>query len=131
MHVALQLGNSGIRTYATLHSTGAASTVERVLTVFPKNEREERAISLMHNLRLIVSCKLVPSTDGKRIQLREYLPFSATTRAELLAVPYERWPAEIQFMTQSRGQTFAQAARRAAFEDKITPDVLNKIQVER
>ena len=127
IHLALLSANAGVTTYSTLHTAGTSATVVRVLSPFDLEEREERAMALMDSLRLIVSCRLVPSVDGREVQLREFLPFSRTTREELLSVPYQQWPPLIQSLTQSRGQTWNQAAQIAADEGRISHDVANLV----
>jgi len=127
IHLALLSANAGVTTYSTLHTNGTSATIVRVLSPFDMEEREERAISLMDSLRLIVSCRLVPSIDGRETQIREFLPFDETTRAELMAVPYQKWPPLIQSLTGSRGQTWHQAAQIAADEGRISSDVANQI----
>jgi Tfp pilus assembly pilus retraction ATPase PilT len=127
IHLALLSANAGVTTYSTLHTSGTSATIVRVLSPFDLEEREERAMALMDSLRLIVSCRLVPSRDGRECQLREFLPFSRTTREELLSVPYQQWPPLIQSLTQSRGQTFNQAAQIAEDRGLISPDVANQV----
>lgn len=127
IHLALLSANAGVTTYSTLHTSGTSATIVRVLSPFDLEEREERAMALMDSLRLIVSCRLVPSKDGRECQLREFLPFSRTTREELLSVPYQQWPPLIQSLTQSRGQTFNQAAQIAEDRGLISPDVANQV----
>jgi defect-in-organelle-trafficking protein DotB len=122
-HFALEAGQTGHTVYATVHTNTVAETMQRILFMFPLNEREERAVALLQSLRLIISCKLVASLDGRRIQLREFLPFTSVIRRQLLAKPYAEWPFLSEQMVKSTGQTFVMAAEAAIDEGKISEEV--------
>ena len=80
----LEAALTGHPVYTTLHSNGVAETVRRLVGAFPKEERIGRTIDIIETMRLIVWQRLVPSVDGKRVALREYLAFSEQLRDELL-----------------------------------------------
>ena len=75
---------TGHPVYTTLHTNGVAETIRRLVGSFPKEERLGRTIDIIETLRLIVWQRLVPSVDGKRVALREYLVFSEKLRDQLL-----------------------------------------------
>lgn len=75
---------TGHPVYTTLHTNGVAETIRRLVGSFPKEERLGRTIDIIETLRLIVWQRLVPSVDGKRVALREYLVFSEKIRDKLL-----------------------------------------------
>jgi defect-in-organelle-trafficking protein DotB len=120
---ALEAAQTSHTVYATVHTNTVAETMQRILFMFPLNEREERAVALVQSLRLIVSCKLVPSCDGRRIQLREFLPFTATLRRQLLDKPYTHWPFFCEQMLNTAGQSFVTAAETAHDAGKLSEDV--------
>ena len=49
---------------STLHTNGAANTVDRIIDVFPTNQQHQIRIQLSMVLRAVVSQQLVPSVDG-------------------------------------------------------------------
>ena len=67
---------TGHPVYTTLHSNGVSDAVRRMISTFPAEERNGRALDILETLRLVVWQKLAPSTDGKRVALREYLSFA-------------------------------------------------------
>lgn len=75
---------TGHPVYTTLHTTGVAETIRRVVGNFQPEERYGRAIDIIETLRLIVWQKLVPTVDGKQVALREFLVFSEKVRDKLL-----------------------------------------------
>ena len=121
MALSLEACLTGHLTLTTIQTSDVASTIQRTQVMFPKEEREERSIAMMQNLRLIVSCHLIRSADGKQVQLREFLPFGEQTRRELLSQPLNDWPMLCEeYLASGRGQTFAKATQIALNEGRIT-----------
>jgi twitching motility protein PilT len=50
---------------ATLHTGSAARTLDRVLDVFPTDQREQIRVMVSESLRGIISQQLVPREDGR------------------------------------------------------------------
>lgn len=84
METVLEAALTGHPVYTTLHANGVAETIRRLVGTFPKEERTGRTIDLVETIRLIIWQKLVPTVDGKRVALREYLVFSEEVRDLLL-----------------------------------------------
>lgn len=80
----LEAALTGHPVYTTLHSNGVAETIRRLVGSFPQEERLGRTIDIIETMRMIVWQRLVPSIDGKRIALREYLVFNENIRDRLL-----------------------------------------------
>jgi len=75
--------------YTTVHSNGVADTIRRMISVFPAEERYGRAQDLIMLTRAIIWQALLPSRDGKRVPLREWLVFDEEVRTMLLASKIE------------------------------------------
>ena len=50
--------------FSTLHTTGAAGTVDRIIDAFPASQQRQIRIQLSMVLQAIVSQQLVPTVDG-------------------------------------------------------------------
>lgn len=96
--------------YSTLHSNGVADTVRRMVNVFGEGEKHARAVDIITSLKMIVSQMLIPSLDGKRVALREYLVFNETIVDHLLESGVERLTFETRKMLKLYGKTFLQDA---------------------
>lgn len=112
---AIEAGQTGHTVYATVHTTGVAATIRRMVSTFEPSERSERAYSLMETLRLIVTQTLVPRIGGGRVALREYMEFDEEVRERMLNMSFDKWPFELMTMVPIRGKSMEMAAR-AAFE---------------
>lgn len=81
---ALEAALTGHPVYTTLHTSGVAETIRRLVTAFSGDERTGRTIDILETIRLCIWQKLVPTVDGKRVALREYLVFDEKIRDMLL-----------------------------------------------
>lgn len=119
INAAIEAAQTGHAVYTTTHTMGVASTVQRMISVYDMEEREERAIALMESLRLIVTQALVPREGGGRIGVREWMKFPDEVREKLMDMNFTKWPNEIQRMVNQYGQTMERSAEIVYEEGKI------------
>ena len=103
---------TGHPVYTTLHSNGVADSVRRMISTFPAEERHGRALDILETLRLIIWQKLVPTVDGKRTALREYLVFNEEIRDTLLDTEVEELTAKTRELLKKYGQPMLVDAQR-------------------
>lgn len=71
---AITAAETGHLVLATLHTNGAAQTINRIIDVFPANQQPQIRIQLADFLQGIISQQLLPRKDGKdRIAATEIL----------------------------------------------------------
>jgi twitching motility protein PilT len=63
--LAITASETGHLVLGTLHTSNAARTLDRVLDVFPTDQRDQIRIMVSESLRGIVSQQLVPRADGQ------------------------------------------------------------------
>ncbi|VAW64991.1 Type IV pilus assembly ATPase component PilU [hydrothermal vent metagenome] len=73
MEAAIQYADTGHLCLTTLHSVNANQTLDRILSFFPPDARNQILMDLSLNLQAIVSQRLVSGLDGKRIAAIEIL----------------------------------------------------------
>ncbi len=73
MAATLQLASTGHLVLSTLHANNAPQTLQRVLTLFPEDMRDQIHMDLGLNLRAIVSQRLVRARGGGRIPAVEVM----------------------------------------------------------
>jgi len=64
MRVALTASETGHLVFSTVHTTSAADTIERIVSIFPPHEKNQICLRLSTSLLGVVSQKLVPRADG-------------------------------------------------------------------
>ncbi len=63
--VAITAAETGHLVLSTLHTIGAASTVDRVIDVFPPHQQQQIRVQLANVLEAVISQQLIPTYDGK------------------------------------------------------------------
>ncbi|MBN1807990.1 MAG: type IV pilus twitching motility protein PilT [Planctomycetes bacterium] len=65
MGAAITAAETGHLVFGTLHTTGAANTVNRIVDSFPTDEKEQIRIQLAMVLEAVLSQTLIPTADGR------------------------------------------------------------------
>lgn len=74
IQTAITAAETGHFVLATLHTTGAAQTVDRIIDVFPAEHQQQIRIQLASTLVGVISQRLLPTADGReRIAALEIL----------------------------------------------------------
>lgn len=110
INAAIEAAQTGHAVYTTTHTLGVANTVQRMLSTYEMNEREERAVALMETLRMVVTQALVPRVQGGRIGVREWMRFPDEVREKLMDMHFTKWPSEIQRMINQYGRSMQKSA---------------------
>lgn len=61
IEIALTAAETGHLVLSTLHTTGAANTIDRIIDVFPSNQQQQIRIQLSMQLQAVISQHLIPS----------------------------------------------------------------------
>lgn len=73
INIAMTAAETGHLVFSTLHTTGAANAVDRIIDVFPANQQRQITVQLASVLNAVVSQQLVMSKDGGRIPAFELM----------------------------------------------------------
>ena len=65
METAITAAETGHLVFSTLHTTGAARTVDRIVDAFPDTQQEQIRVQLASNLKAVISQILLPTLDGR------------------------------------------------------------------
>lgn len=65
MESAIRAAETGHLVFSTLHTTGSARTVDRIIDVFPAYQQAQIRIQLAATLVAVISQVLLPTVDGK------------------------------------------------------------------
>ena len=80
MQVAMTAAETGHLIFSSLHTTGAANTIDRIIDVFPANQQKQISVQLSMVLQCIISQLLVPAADGGRIPVFEIMTMNPALR---------------------------------------------------
>lgn len=119
---------TGHLVYGTLHANGATDAVRRMVNVFPVEEKNARAQDILSSLRLIVAQMLIPSLDGKRVPIREYLVFTDDIKEMLLEAGVDNLTYMTKKALREHGKSFLEDAKEKFNEGLISEKWLNEIK---
>lgn len=78
--IAMTAAETGHLVFSTLHTIGAANTIDRIIDVFPANQQRQVAVQLSMVLNAVVSQQLVPSVDGGVVPAFEIMTVTPAVR---------------------------------------------------
>lgn len=79
---AITAAETGHLVFSTLHTIGAASTIDRIIDVFPTSQQQQTRIQLAMILEGVISQQLLPTVDGNgRVAAFEVMLGSAAIRS--------------------------------------------------
>jgi twitching motility protein PilT len=81
--IALETAETGHLVFATLHTTTAATTIDRIIDQFPGDQQEQIRVMLADSLRAVISQTLLKNLSGGRVAAREVL-FNTAPVANLI-----------------------------------------------
>lgn len=116
---AMTAAETGQLILSTLHTTGAANTIDRIIDVFPPNQQHQIRVQLSMVLQAVVSQQLLPSTDGTLIPAFEIMLVNSAIKTMIRECKTHQIDTVIQ---SSEGmQTMDSDIIRLVNEGKITP----------
>lgn len=62
--IAITAAETGHLVFSTLHTIGAAATIDRVIDVFPPHQQQQIRVQLAMVLEAVISQQLMPTADG-------------------------------------------------------------------
>ncbi len=79
--IAITAAETGHLVFSTLHTTGAANTIDRIIDVFPPHQQQQIRIQLASVLEAIISQQLIPTQDNRtRVAAFEVLHASTSIK---------------------------------------------------
>ena len=83
MSVAMTAAETGHLVLSTLHTVGAANTIERIIDAFPPNQQHQIYIQLSMVLQAVVSQQLLPAVDGTTVPAFEIMTLNPAIRTNI------------------------------------------------
>lgn len=122
MEAAITFAETGHLCLGTLHSNNANQAIERIMNFFPPERHAQIYLQLSLNLRAIVSQRLIPSTDGKRVVALEVLMDTPRIKDLIKKGHVDILKEAMEQGIQEGCETFDQALFLLYKEGKITLD---------
>ena len=73
IRTAITAAETGHLVISTLHTVGAANTIDRIVDIFPPEQQQQTRVQLSMVLRMVVSQRLIPNISGSSIPVFEIM----------------------------------------------------------
>jgi twitching motility protein PilT len=80
IQTAMTAAETGHLVLSTLHTLGAATTIGRIIDIFPPEQQQQVRVQLGYLLRVVISQQLVPTTDGGIVPVFEVMQVNNAIR---------------------------------------------------
>ena len=119
--MAMTAAETGHLVLTSLHTRGAAQSIDRIIDVFPSNQQEQIRVQLADSLEMVVSQVLIPSVDGSRRHLASEVMVSTTAiRQHIRAKKTHQVAIEIETGLQLGMQSLERSLKALVDAGKIT-----------
>jgi len=121
---AITAAETGHLVLATLHTTSAAQTVDRIVDVFPPHQQEQIRVQLSTVLEGIICQTLLPLADGKgRVCAQEILVATSAIRNLIREGKTHQMPSVLQSGAAEGMLALDQALKNLVQQGKVVPQV--------
>lgn len=121
--LAIAAAEMGVLVFGTLHTNSAAKTIDRIINVFPPDERDKARGALASCTKGIVAQQLCPTKDGKgRCAAVEILGYDKSLSNLIRTGKVSSIQSLIELNTKSGMQTMDQCLLRFYEEGRITAE---------
>ncbi|HEZ6971288.1 TPA: type IV pilus twitching motility protein PilT [Neisseria meningitidis] len=125
--LALTAAETGHLVFGTLHTTGAAKTVDRIVDVFPAGEKEMVRSMLSESLTAVISQNLLKTHDGNgRVASHEILIANPAVRNLIRENKITQINSVLQTGRASGMQTMDQSLQSLVRQGLIAPEVARR-----
>ncbi|BCJ99987.1 type IV pilus twitching motility protein PilT [Anaerocolumna chitinilytica] len=120
---AITAAETGHLVLSTLHTIGAAATIDRVIDVFPPHQQQQIRIQLASVLESVISQQLIPTADSKgRVAAYEVMHATNAIRNLIREAKTHQIPSIIQTSKKAGMQTMDDAIYELYLRGRIAAD---------
>lgn len=121
--LALTAAETGHLVFATLHTSSAPKTIDRLIDVFPPNQQEQVRIMLSESLEAVICQTLVPKMRGDgRVCAMEIMTGTVAVRSLVREAKTHQLPSIIQVSAKYGMQSMDQMLKQFVIEGQISKD---------
>ncbi len=129
--IAIETAETGHLVFGTLHTTTAASTVDRIIDQFPADRQSQIRVMLSESLRGVISQTLCKKTGGGRVAAREILLTTPAISNLIREAKTFQIPSIMQTSKQLGMVTLNDALLELVEKREISPDEAYMKSVEK
>ena len=130
---AIHAAETGHLVFGTIHASSAASTIGRILDLFPQDMHSALRSAIAFNMRGIVAQKLLPSIKPGvgRVPTVEIMNFTAVVKKLILEEEDDKLSDAIRIGAEDGMQDFTQSLKRLVDDELIDREVAMEVAPNR
>ena len=130
---AIHAAETGHLVFGTIHASSSATTIGRILDLFPENMHGAIRSAIAFNMKGIVAQKLLPSIkDGVgRVPTVEVMTFNPTIQKLVLEGTDEKLPDAIRIGSEEGMQDFTMSLKELIDEELISREIAFRVAPNR
>ncbi|MGA0369012.1 MAG: type IV pilus twitching motility protein PilT [Kiritimatiellia bacterium] len=123
VETAVSAAETGHLIFSTVHAENSAQGVQRILDMFPSNDRHQIRLALSQCLRAVICQRLVPGVDGKVLPAVEILRTNALVRKLIIEEKPEKLQVVIEGGEEEGMISFNQSLYKMVKSGKVETQV--------
>jgi twitching motility protein PilT len=123
IQLALTAAETGHLVFATLHTSSAPKTIDRIIDAFPSADKSMVRAMLSESLRAVICQTLLKKQGGGRVAAHEIMMATPPIRNLIREGKVAQMLSSIQTGSQHGMQTMEQAVQRLLMTGRITREV--------
>lgn len=127
---AIHNSETGHTVYTTVHVNSVAEMFTRMIGVFPANERMRALSGLIGSTRVLMYQALMPTVDGGRCAVREYLVLTDDMRRDLYSVSDDQITAVMTSLLHEHGRPLIRDVRDHYQAGRISRTLYERMEAE-
>ncbi len=127
----IEAAEIGVTAYSTVHTRSVAETPTRIINVFPPDQQQQIASTMLAGMKMIIQQRLLPNTQGGRVAVREYLEFTPEIRRQLMKKSLHELIPAIEGYVEEQGMPLIKAAGRLYEKGLIEEQTIETLIKER
>ena len=125
IELALMAANTGQGVVTTTHANSVATAARRLIAPFDDSQKPVIQGDLFELGQMFLAQDLLPTVDGKRTAIREYIIMTSEIRERLVSA--RNITSEMMRVLVSEGVTFEASARKRLEQGKITEQQYERV----
>jgi defect-in-organelle-trafficking protein DotB len=127
---AIHNSETGHTVYSTVHVNSVPEMLTRMIGVFPANERMRALSGLIGSTRVLMYQALLPTVDGGRCAIREWLVLTDEMRKDLYSVPEEKITAVMTELLATHGRPLIKDVREHYQAGRLSKTIYDRMEAE-
>lgn len=126
IQTAITAAETGHLVLSSLHTIGAANTIDRILDVFEPNQQRQIAVQLSMILQAVISQQLIPDVEGKNIPVFEIMRLTPAVRNMIRENKIHQIDGVISSSSQQQMRSMDNSLMELYRQKKITKEIALK-----